>query len=149
MADWRNPHSSNIAGAQSMNKPMGKFMKGNMAFAAIDIPMNMAAGDDFGTAALKSGASAALWASAPWTMGAYTAATLIPIAGAALYNTKRQKTNDWNMVHMQGQLGGNYMDTQRALTMRQAAVEAIQGSKLNARSALGGEAKILAQNFQR
>jgi hypothetical protein len=38
------------------------------------------------------------------------------------------------------------MDTQRAQTMRQAAVQAIQGSKLNARSALGGEAQIFANN---
>jgi hypothetical protein len=50
---------------------------------------------------------------------------------------------------MQGIVGGNYMDTQRALTMRQAAVQAIQGSKLNARSALGGEARILAAQWHK
>jgi hypothetical protein len=149
MVDWRNPHSGNSAGVQSMNKPMSKFMKGNLAFAAIDVPMNMAAGDDFGTAVLRSSASAALWATAPWVMGTHLAATTLPMAGAAIYNTHKQKVNQWNMAHMQGTLGGTYMDTQRAVTMRQAAVQAIESSKMNARSSLGGEAKILAQTWHK
>jgi hypothetical protein len=67
----------------------------------------------------------------------------------AAYNWQRQKRADWNNAHLQGMVGGNYQDSQRALTMRQAAVEAIQGSKLNARSALGGEARILNSNWNR
>jgi hypothetical protein len=149
MADWRNPPLSNSAGIQSMNRPISKFMKGNLAFAAFDAASNMAAGDDFGTAALKAGAGAALWATAPWVMGTHLAATTLPMAGAALYNTHRQKVNQWNMAHMQGTLGGTYMDTQRALTMRQAAVQAIESSKMNARSALGGEARILTQSWHK
>ena len=39
---------------------------------------------------------------------------------------------------------GDFVDTRGAQTMRQATVQAIQGSKMNARSALGGEAKILS-----
>ena len=40
-------------------------------------------------------------------------------------------------------MGFNYVDTEQAYTMRQAAVQAIQGSHLNARSALGGEARLM------
>jgi hypothetical protein len=150
MANWRQPHGGNTAGAQSMNRqPMSKFMKGNLAFAAVEVPMNMAAGDDFGTAALKAGAGAALWATAPWVMGAHLAATTIPQGLAAAHQWKRQKVNQWNMQHMQGAIGSNYQDTQRAFTMRQAAVQVIQGSKMNARSALGGEARILAKSWHK
>lgn len=40
-----------------------------------------------------------------------------------------------------------YQDTNQALTMRQAAVQAIQGSKLNARNALGGEASLMHRGY--
>ena len=149
MADWRHPGNRNIAGAESMHKPMSKFMKGNLAFAAIDVPMNMAAGDDFGTAALKSSASAALWATAPGVMTAHMAATGLPMASAALYSAHRNRVMWWNKQHLQGTVGGGYMDTQRALTMRQAAVQSIEASKMNARSSLGGEARILSNTWTR
>lgn len=41
----------------------------------------------------------------------------------------------------------SYTDTQQAATMRQAAVQAIQGSKLNARNALGGEASLMHVSY--
>ncbi|GLF89978.1 hypothetical protein Saga11_12370 [Bacillus safensis] len=112
-------------------------MKTNTAFAVYDAGMNMAAGDDF----------CALWASAPWVMGAYTAATTIPMAAGSLYSSYKKQEQWWNQQHLQGMVGGSYQDTQRALTMRQAAAQAIQGSKMNARSALGGEVKIISQNW--
>lgn len=149
MADWRNPHSGNIAGAQSLNRPMSKSLKGGIAWGVLEVPMNLAAGDDTGTALLKAGASTALWATAPGIMTAHLAATTLPMAGAALYNTHRQKVQGWQKAHYQGSLGGNYIDTQRALTMRQASVQAIESSKMNGRSALGGEAKILSQSWHR
>lgn len=125
-----------------------KFLtKGNIGFGLLSVPMNMAAGDDVGTAALRAGAETALWYTAPAIMGIHLAATTIPgIAGAA-NQLHRGKVNQWQMAHLNGQVGGNYQDSQRALTMRQAAVEAIQGSKLNARSALGGEARILSAGW--
>jgi hypothetical protein len=58
--------------------------------------MNMAAGDDFSTAALRSGASAALWATAPTLMGTHLAATTLPMAAAAIKNTHKQKVREWN-----------------------------------------------------
>ncbi len=149
MTDWRNPYSGTIkAGAQSMNKPfLSKAAKGSILWGAVSVPMNLANGDDFGTAALRAGAETALWYTAPGIMMTHMAATGLPQLGAAIKNTHKQKVNEWNLQHMLGTIGGNYMDTQRALTMRQAAVQQIQGSKLNAHSALGGEARILAQSW--
>ena len=43
--------------------------------------------------------------------------------------------------------GGNYQDTQAAYTMRQRGVQAMQASKLNARSVLGSEARTFHTTF--
>lgn len=149
MADWRVPNQSNIAGIQSMNKPMSKALRGNIGFGVVDIASNLSAGDDAGTAILKGATSSALWYTMPGVMGIHLAATTLPQVGAALYQQHRQATSQWNKAHLQGQIGGMYQDNQRALTMRQAAVEAIQGSKMNARSALGGEARILSNTWMK
>lgn len=132
-----------------MKPGAGLLTKGNIGFGVLDAAMNMAGGDDAGTAVLKAGASTALWYTAPGLMAAYTAATTVPQAAAAGYQWYNQQKQWWNQQHLTGSVGGNYQDSQRALTMRQAAVQAIQGSKLNARSALGGEARILNQNWTR
>lgn len=132
-----------------MGKPVGLLTKGNIGFGVLDAGMNMAAGDDAGTAMLKAGVSTALWHTMPGIMTAHMAATTVPTAVAAYTNWKKKSLENWNRQHLQGTVGGNYQDTQRAMTMRQAAVEAIQGSKMNARSALGGEARILNQNWNR
>lgn len=155
MANWQNggafnQSSGNTAGTQSVKrKATGLFTKGNVGFGVVDAAMNMAGGDDAGTAVLKAGASAALWHTMPGVMTAYTVATTAPQVIGAGYNWYRQQQQWWNNQHIQGTVGGMYQDTQRALTMRQAAVEAIQGSKMNARSALGGEARILNNNWTR
>ena len=47
------------------------------------------------------------------------------------------------LAAMQRPFSGQYQDTQNAYTMRQRAVQAIQGSKLNARSAVGNEAQYM------
>lgn len=148
MVDWKNPGSSNIAGQQSVNK-FSRAFRGNVLFGAIDLPMNMAQGDDFGTAAMKAGTTAALWTVAPAIMSVHLAATALPAVAGSVHQWQRGKAASWNAGFAKGQVGGQYQDTQRALTMRQAGIEAIQGSKLNARSALGGEARILSQNWTR
>ena len=48
-----------------------------------------------------------------------------------------------------GNMNFSYQDTQQAYTMRQSAVQAIQGSKMNARSALGGEARLMHKRAPR
>jgi hypothetical protein len=127
----------------------GLWTKGNIGFGVLDAAMNVAAGDDAGTAVLKAGVNTALWYTAPGLMTAYSIASAVPQGVGAAYQWHKKQTTWWNNAHLNGQVGGNYQDTQRALTMRQAAVQAIQGSKLNARSALGGEARILNNNWNR
>lgn len=106
--------------------------------------MNMHDGDDLGTSMLKSGFSSALYASNPVLYSGFTLAGLGTDVAYGYQKFKMQKTQWWNsQFDYSNQVGGNYQDTQRAQTMRQAAVQAIQSSKMNARSALGGEAKIL------
>lgn len=43
--------------------------------------------------------------------------------------------------------GGNFTDTQQAYTMRQRGVQAMQASKMNARSVLGSEARTFHTSF--
>lgn len=140
---------ANSAGTKSMKPGVGLLTKGNIGFGVLDAAMNMSAGDDFGTATLKAAGSTALWYTAPGLMTAYTAATMVPQVAGAAYQWHQKAKAGWRNSHLNGQLGGQYQDTQRALTMRQAAVNQIQSSKLNARSALGGEARILNNNWNR
>lgn len=140
-------HQANQAGkAQTTKARFGGIGALGIGFAGIDTMANLKAGDDLGTAGVKAAASAILWTAAPWTMGLTTAAAAAPHAIKAGVDWKKQKTDWWNKQHIQGNVGGNYQDTQRAFTMRQAAVNKIQSSKMNARSALGGEARILTDN---
>ena len=127
--------------------PGGKMGKGMAAFAAFDIYGNLQSGDDLGTAAVKTAANQILWAAAPGPMAALTFTPMLAKGAMAVGTFAHHKQQWWNMQHKPtGIVGGQYVDTQRAQTMRQAAVQAIQGSKMNARSALGGEAKIFANN---
>ena len=61
-----------------------------------------------------------------------------------LQEFKHQKEQWWKAQYATSNVVGDFVDTRGAQTMRQATVQAIQGSKMNARSALGGEAKILS-----
>lgn len=149
MADWKNPGGGNSEGNRALKSRSKLFTGGNVGFGVLDAGMNMAGGDDAGTAILKAGATTALWYAAPAVMTAHMLATAAPAVSSAYTGWKRNATSQWNTNFLQGSIGGQYQDTQRAHTMRQAAVEAIQGSKLNARSALGGEAKILNSNWSR
>lgn len=149
MADWKNPGGSNVEGERALKQRGKLFSGGNIGFGVLDASMNLAAGDDAGTALLKAGATTALWYAAPGVMTAHMVATTAPAAFGAYHGWKRNATSQWNTNFLQGSIGGQYQDTQRAHTMRQAALGAIQGSKLNARSALGGEARILSSNWSR
>jgi len=140
---------SNMRGSKikGMGSPLS--ILGGTSLAALDVKSNMANGDDFITASMKSTASAMLWSRFPLAMTAVTAAQVMPQAISSYTQWHKDKEEWWNQQFHMGTLGGNYVDTQRALTMRQSAVAQIQGSKLNARSALGGEARILSENYHR
>lgn len=137
-------------GARFAHEHQGKLgMAGVLGMGAISVPMNMNAGDSMSTAVVRAGAETALWAVAPWAMTAYEAATMGPALIDAGHEWHRNQQTNWNMKNQRSSIvGGNYQDTQRAATMRQASIEAISGSKMNARSALGGEAKILSQGWR-
>jgi hypothetical protein len=127
--------------------PGGKIGKGMVGFAAFDMYSNIQGGDDVGTAAVKAGANFMLWDALPGPMTALTVAPALAQGAMAAGTFINKKQQWWNQQFKNtGVVGGQYIDTQRAQTMRQAAVQAIQGSKMNARSALGGEAKIFANN---
>lgn len=122
----------------------GKVSKlGGGAFA-IDTAMNLQSGDDIGRSVVKAGVTGMMAASNPGLFFWGTAASMAQEGYWGLQQFNYQKKQWWNAQYaINNTIGGNYVDTQRAQTMRQAAVQAIQGSKLNARSALGNEAKIL------
>lgn len=150
----RTGGASNIAGVEtgarkSLLSGVPKGVMGGAAWMGISTAMNVSGGDNLGTGLAKAGVETALWAYAPWIMGAHMAATTIPDLAISGQQWMRQREDAYKMNYYRGTVGGNYVDTQRAATMRQAAVQAINGSKLNARSALGGEAKILSEQAHR
>lgn len=90
--------------------------------------------------------SALFMYNAPLAM-AVTTAPMIYQGAKMAHQFRRQKHDNIisGMEHAAGNtVGGNYLDTNQAATMRQAAVQQIQGNKLNARSSLGGEARIFS-----
>lgn len=111
--------------------------------AVPDLIMNVRNGDGYiagaGKAAL-TGLAYELMPGVMWGTLALDGAAAITKGGMKLYHDRKSA---WNMAHATGSLGGGYKDTQQAYTMRQAAVSAIQGSRMNARSALGGEARLM------
>ena len=109
----------------------------------VDLVTNLAAGDNLGTSLVKASATGILMGSNPVIMGLYQAGSIAKDAYWGFQKWEHEKQQWWNKQYAyNNRVGGNYVDTQRAQTMRQAAVQAIQGSKLNARSALGGEARL-------
>jgi hypothetical protein len=116
----------------------------NLMYVGLDSAQNLANGDSLGTSVAKGFASGALMAS----MTPVAAGMMALDAGNAYVKFKgweiKRNQQLKGLMRQSNTVGGGYVDTQRALTMRQASIQAIQGSKLNARSALGGEARILS-----
>ena len=69
-----------------------------------------------------------------------------PIVSAAADSYHRQESR-WNQ-YFRPNIGGDYQDTEAALTMRSAAVQAIQQSKMNTRSALGTEGSMMHRRMR-
>ena len=102
------------------------------------------------SAVTKEAVNTALWMTAPGVMAAATAAPMIAagVQGAYRFRRQRHEAITGQLNHAtSGVVGGNFQDSEHAATMRQAAVQQIQGNKLNARSALGGEARIFSQRY--
>lgn len=106
-------------------------------------------GNGLGVSIMKAGVENALWDLNPALMFAATLAPMAVQGGVAAHKFRRKRTEErYDMRHNSyGQIGGGFIDTMQAQTMRQAAVQQIQGNKLNARSALGGEARIFSNKI--
>ena len=134
--------------------PKGELWKnkgsiGSAAFHGIDITRGVnhrvQQGSSLSGALAYELTESAMFAMNPGAMTLAYAAPAIYAGMDAAYTHRRQKGEQLLAFDNASQrVGGNYMDTQRAQTMRQAAVQQIQGNKLNARSALGGEARIFS-----
>jgi hypothetical protein len=119
-------------------------MLGFAGMVGIETVSNLHEGKGFGESIVKGAAVGVLQNVVGFgPLFAYSIASSAPaLAGAAMtwndkLNAQHRAQRDPNYLNF------NYTDTEQALTMRQAAVQAIQGSKLNARSALGGEARLM------
>lgn len=120
---------------------------GNAAFdLGGNVLANMLAGDNFGSAVAKGIPESMLWGAAPVAMGAYTFAQIGVAAVTGYSNLEKKMKSKYKDSHKVG-TNFTYKDTRQALTMRQAAVQAIQGSKMNARNALGGEAALMHRGY--
>lgn len=110
----------------------------------MQVHQSMREGDSFGTGVGKAVFNFATDA----VLGSWTWGLLAADVGYGViqggYN-KIQERKNWMQQNYRVGPQFNYVDTEAAYTMRQAGVQAIQGSKLNARSALGGEARLMGR----
>ena len=145
------------AAASAAKRGAGKAAKDAMKFGgvgqmflfgtAVDFVMNTAMGQSpvqgFKNALVTGIGYTALQAVAPgamWARLAYQAGKGLVKGYFAL---NRKASEKYRSRRDPGNMNWNFRDSEQAYTMRQAAVQAIQGSKMNARSALGGEAKMM------
>lgn len=130
---------------------LGKQVGLNKSFVGWTAAMtatNLMAGDSFGSAvgsAAVSSLAFEVFGAGP--VMAFQLATMMPGMALGVSERVRSEAIRWDMMHKPN-FGGNYHDTQQALTMRQQAVQAISGSKMNARSALGGEGRLMHRPYQ-
>lgn len=108
-------------------------------------------GNSLSTSLFKSGVSYALWQTNPGLMMATTFAPMAIDGMKSAHQFRRARGEEIyrDSRGPSGMVGTGFQDTQQAYTMRQAAVQQIQGNKLNARSALGGEARIFSNQYRR
>lgn len=134
---------------------IGRYIRANPGGAinavqgGLSINSRVKRGDSFMGAVAKEGANMAMWATNPGIMMGIQGAQMAYSGTKAAYQFRRRKHDSivQGLESAAGNtVGGGYMDTNAAATMRQAAVQQIQGNKMNARSALGGEARIFAGN---
>lgn len=122
---------------KTLNSPQAKF--------GYDVASSLYGGNSLGISMATASAKGVLRASNPHLFFGVTAASYVQKQYWALQQFIHQRKQWWNAQYATSNVvGGDFVDTRGAQTMRQAAVQAIQGSKMNARSALGGEAKILS-----
>ncbi|ANE86631.1 MULTISPECIES: hypothetical protein [Bacillus] len=126
-------------------KSMIKTLTSPQAIFGYNVARGLHGGDSLGTSVAKASIKGVLSASNPVLFGVVTWGSLAQKGYWGLLEFNHQREQWWKAQYATSNVvGGKFLDTRGAQTMRQAAVQAIQGSKMNARSALGGEAKILS-----
>lgn len=139
--------SGGKAGVESANKFLGmtptSFATQSVMFGGFTMAME---GESPGRALVTGARDTILWESIGWPLMAVYGAGAIIDAGTSMVNRTINQGRQWNQLHRPQ--GTTYMDTQKNLTMRQSAVQAISGSKLNARSAMGGEARLMHRSYR-
>lgn len=138
------------AGTYAKNALKGKGLGIGVGGAALDLGINaffkMREGNNIGTALIKAVPESIAWAIAPGIMGTMLAAQIAPALVQGYMAANSTLRGKYNQNHKAG-TQFSYQDTKAALTMRQASVQAIQGSKMNARNALGGEASLMHRGW--
>jgi hypothetical protein len=133
--------------AKGAAKGSSKGMSHAFVGAATGIGMNFAFEKAMGSnnsEALKNGV---MWYAAERMVG--QGVMMIPMvaeaaeAGYSMYRDHKLYGKGELAQYYRSNFGGNYQDTQQAYTMRQRAVQAMQQSRMNARSVLGSEARTL------
>lgn len=92
----------------------------------------------------------AFWAGAEALLpGVGMVSTIASVAGMATESYIDHKKYGHNKIksYYRPGFGGNYQDTQQAYTMRQRSAQALQQTKMNARSVLGSEARTFHTSF--
>lgn len=128
----------------------GSFLKENAWGAAnvgVGLAMGIASGQSMGTALKDAVIQGAAWTVAPEIMNAQMLYDLGSSIGPALVEKYKRDKFAWKEGFKHNMGGRGFADTQASATMRQRAVQAIQGSRLNARSALGREASLMHQGM--
>lgn len=125
------------------------FMVGEGVMTGAAISSDMKQGTSFAGAVGKEVIQTAAMLTMPFTTSAIQLAPLAYQGIKAAHDFRKGRTEEiFDRRYNNNSIANpNFMDTNRALTMRQAAVQQIQGNKLNARSALGGEARIFAGRY--
>lgn len=119
---------------------------GGVIDGAIDFAIRRSENPDgnIGVQFMQSAMTATAWAVAPTLMWGVTALELANGAGKMMTSAKRAAyESQFAEAGRLGVIGGNFNETGFTYTSRQRAMQAIQSSRLNVRSALGGEAKSL------
>lgn len=101
-------------------------------------------GRSFGAAALKASASYIGYSVAPEVMIAANVIDASAKVADAAIDFRRRRGHQIAGENRYATIGRGFADTGQAQTMRQAATQQIQANKMNARSALGGEARIFS-----
>jgi hypothetical protein len=137
------------AGAGVKNAMGGKSFSPGLGAAAFNVGVDaffaLKEGNSLGAAVAKGIPISLAWTVAP---GAMWGMTIASVAGGIVPGYIKADENlrsKYNQLHKTDP-HFTFSDTRQAYTMRQAAVQAIQGSKLNARNALGGEAALMHRN---